>query len=33
VFQVEKGGKIYRATRNIENFGIISEVLGKIGAD
>tara|TARA_Y100000310_G_scaffold93889_1_gene91472 strand:+ start:6619 stop:7842 length:1224 start_codon:yes stop_codon:yes gene_type:complete len=32
VFQVEKGGKIYRATRNIENFGIISEVLAKVNA-
>ena len=33
VFEVKNGGKIYRATRNIENFGIISEVLAKVNAD
>ena len=30
VFQIEKGGKLYRATKNIESFGVLTEVLDKL---
>jgi len=32
VFKIKNGGKHYRATKNIENFGIVSEVLNKLTA-
>ena len=30
VFSIQRGGKHYRATKNIENFGIITDVLNKL---